>query len=244
VPVTPKEILKRFSHVVTLRPGLSEEQIALFQAQLPGPLPLEVKELLAYSAGFETGSSPLVNSSRSKRNSAGTVLFKGNGAVGMEFLPCAVDLLGDGCGNFWVVDVNPNGAWGSIIFVCHDPPVIAIQAEDIASFLFQILEPEQSEPREALKYVHQQAVTRIWREEPWLVPALDARLSQDETIRKCANQLSDSFCVADLRSRKIGSGFSWGKAGPDAAVRRNGSELLFGVQQKTPGLLNRLFSRR
>ena len=33
---------------------------------------------------------------------------------------------------------------------------------------------------------------------------------------------------------EIGSGFSWGKAGPNAHIRRNGAELVFGVGQKAP----------
>jgi len=31
------------------------------------------------------------------------------------------------------------GAWGAILFVCHDPPVIAIQSPDLSSFLSQVL---------------------------------------------------------------------------------------------------------
>ena len=134
---TPKQTLEKFSSRVTLNPGLSEEEIARFQAQLPGALPLKIRELLVYSSGFEVASEQLLKSRRVGDTTR--VLFTGSGGVGLSILPCPVALLGDGCGNFWVVDVNPSGAWGVILFVCHDPPVIALQAGDLADFLGQVL---------------------------------------------------------------------------------------------------------
>jgi hypothetical protein len=209
---------------------------------LTGPLPSDIEELLAYSAGFEIAFGHQLNLRR--MGETVPVLFTGSRAVELNILPHTIDLLGDGCGNFWVVDVNQNGMWGAVIFVCHDPPVIAIQAQNLAEFVSQILDPEHGERREALKYVHEQAVSRIWREEPWLVPVVGARVSRDETVRSFSNQIPETCWIADLRSREIGSGFSWGKAGPESNTWRNGSDLIFGVEGKAPGILNRLFSRR
>lgn len=192
---SPRMILERFSHDGMLRPGLSKEQLALFQAELPGPLPNEIKDLLLYSTGFEYEASRLLGSQRRDVDAIVTIEFRGSGAVGLEFLPFAVDLLGDGSGNFWVVDVNAGGEWGAVIFVCHDPPVIAVQAPNLASFLLQILEPMQTEPREALKYVYDDSVTRIWREDPWLTPALDAQKSTDPILSRFAGQLPENFCL-------------------------------------------------
>jgi len=239
---TPKQTLENFSHVVTLKPGLSEDEIARFQTQLPGELPREIRELLTYAAGFEVASEQLLKSRR-MGDTAG-VLFTGSGDIGLSILPCPVAVLGDGCGNFWVVDVDPSGAWGSILFVCHDPPVIAVQAADLASFLDQALNPAGTDPQNTLDYVRKAALTRIWNEDPWLVSVRDARLAQDSVVSKFAEQLPETFGVADLRSRKVGSGFSWGKAGPGADLRRYGAQLIFGVEQKAPGLLSRMFSRR
>jgi hypothetical protein len=241
VASTPREIVERFSRSVILKPGLSKEQLSAFAAQLPGPLPIEVTDLLTYSAGFEIELARLLKPDQINVDRTVPVLFRGSGALGLEFLPYAVDLVGDECGNFWVVDVSPRGEWGPVIFVCHDPPVIAIQAHDLAGFVSQLLEPEQAE---VLRYVHDQAVTQIWKDDPWLMSAQDAKLSGDKVIREFANQLSEKFCVADLRSRKVGSGFSWGKAGADAEVKRDGSDLVFGVERKASSFLNRLLSRR
>src|SRR5437867_7269040 len=124
MPGTPKQVLERFSKTVTLRAGLTEDEIALFQTQMPGRLPIEIRELLIYSAGFETITNQIPKSPRTSGNVS--VLFTGNGNVGLSFLPWPVSLLGDGCGNFWVVDVNSSGAWGAVLFVCHDPPVVVM----------------------------------------------------------------------------------------------------------------------
>jgi hypothetical protein len=171
------------------------------------------------------------------------MLFTGSGDVGLSILPYPVALLGDGCGNFWVVDVNPSGEWGAILFVCHDPPVIAIQAADLASFLSQVLNPGGSDSEKTLDYVRNAATTRIWKDDPWLVSVRDARLVPDTVVSKFAEQLPENFCVADLRSKEVGRGFSWGKAGPNTDIRRNGAELLFGVEQKPPSFLKRVLTR-
>lgn len=239
---TPKETLEKFSHNVTVQPGLSQEEIARFQQQLPGTLPHEIRELLLYSAGFEVQSQQLLKSRR--MGDTTRVLFTGIGDVGLSILPSPVALLGDGCGNFWVVDVSPIGAWGVILFVCHDPPVIAVQAADLGSFLGQVLNPGGSNTENTLDYVRNAATTRIWKDDPWLVSVQVARRSQDRTVSKFAEQLPDNYRVADLRLKKIGSGFSWGKGGPTTDIRRIGTELVFGVEQKAPGFFSRIFSGR
>src|SRR6267378_3758005 len=152
MPNTPKQILERFSQRVTLLPGLSEEEIAQFQKGKPGRLPDHIRALLSYSAGFLLPS-------------VGNVHFTGTG--GFEFsnaFPGSLALLADGSGNFWVVDINPsNGEWGTIFFVSHDPPVLVVQAPELGEFLLQILEPSESNPKNALNYVRKEAVPRIWK---------------------------------------------------------------------------------
>ena len=127
---TLKELLERLSQSVTLLPGLSEREIAQFQEQLPGPLPEEIRQLLLYSAGFD--SKP-----QSIRQRAGSVHFTGHEGFELaEVFARSVPLLPDGCGNFWVVDINPqNGAWGSVFYACHDPAVIVVQARDLMTSL-------------------------------------------------------------------------------------------------------------
>lgn len=231
-PNTPQQILEKFSQRAKLSPGLSEEEIAHFQKQLPGPLPDHIKTLLSYSAGFLLPS-------------VGNVHF--TGTDGFEFpnaFPGSLALLADGSGNYWVVDINlTNGAWGAIFFVCHDPPVLAIQAPGLDEFLLQILEPTESNPKNALKYVQKESLNRIWKDDPWLISMHEARSVQDPIVSRFANQLPENFRLADLRPREVGSGFSWGSAGPNTEVRRDGADLLFGVELKAPSFLKRILAR-
>jgi hypothetical protein len=219
---------------------LSEEEVALFQTQLPGALPPDVRELLVYSAGFDIVS--VLKSGR--RGRTVPVILAGSRNIELSnVLPCPVTLLGDGCGNFWVVDVDLTGAWGAILFVCHDPPVIVVQAADLACFLDQVLNPGEGDSKNTLYYVWNAATSLVWKTDPWLVSVRDAQLVPDAALSQFAEQLPQTFCVADLRSKEIGSGFSWGKAGPNTDIRRAGAELLFGVEQKAPSFLKRIFSR-
>ena len=226
------DILHGFSSSVTLMPGLSEEELKSFEARRPGPLPPAIKDLLAYTAGFEMESVQLAKQKRTQLSDTVSVLFKGSGTFGFDVLPNAIDVLGDGCGNFWLVDVTSCGDWGTIMYVCHDPPVIAVQAASLVDFLLQLLQPGRGEPPNALRFVRDQAVAHIWKRDPWLMSAHNAKLSADAVIRGFADQLSDEFCVADLRPREVGSGFSWGKAGANTQLKRAGSDLIFGIERK------------
>jgi hypothetical protein len=231
-PKTPRHVLEGASRDATLLPPLSEAALAEFQRRLVAPLPADIADLLRYASGF-------------RRAGQGEVSFTGvSGAGFAEALPVAVTLLSDDAGNFWAVDVNrESGAWGAVFFASHDPPVLVIQAPDLATFLLQVLQPEETVLKLALEHIRTVAAMRIWKEDPWVVPMDEARRAQDQAVAKFAAQLRDNFRVADLRAKEIGSGFSWGRAGPNAEVRRNGAELIFGVEQKAPSFLGRLLGR-
>jgi hypothetical protein len=234
-----KSILEKFSDRATLLPGLSDGEIAQFAEKLPGQLPDEVRALLKYSSGFSFDLGFL-------RQKVATVRFQGTEQFAFpdDAIPRAIDLIGDGCGNFWVVDIDSkNGKWGAVYFACHDPAVIAVQAGDLGQFIMQALDPSRSDPPDALKYVAKEAARRIWQEDPWLVPVREACESQDAAISNFAKQLPETFYVADLRSKKPGSGFSWGLS-PNFEVRRAGTESIFAVQQKAGGFFEKLLSGR
>lgn len=226
---TPKQILEGFSAAIKLKPGLTEDQIAKFASRLPGTLPPEIGALLAYSSGFEIDLSCLIKTP-SKFHSA-SVQFTGSGEVEFDVFPFAIDLLGDGYGNFWLVDVNPDGAWGAIIYLSHDPPVVVVQSPDLQSFLVQVLQPEERSSRISLNYVHEDAASSIWAKDSWLIPVAQARQSNDVRISNFAKNLPEKLAVVDLRRREIGSGFSWGKGSSTPSLLRDGPDLMFAVEQ-------------
>lgn len=228
-PDTPRQVLEKSSLSAGLLPGASPDQIEKFQQRLLRPLPNEIRDLLEYSTGIDL-------------ESIGKVNFMGaTNSQFTEALPFTVALLPDGSGNFWVVDVNgTTGAWGTVFFVSHDPPVIVVQAPELGAFLSQLLDPVHSKPPNALNYVPRVSASQIWKNDPWLIPVRTARTVKDPVVSAFAQQLPESFRLADLRPREIGSGFSWGLAGPNAEVRRHNEDLLFAVEQKTPKFLKRV----
>src|SRR2546428_9667117 len=110
-------------------PGLASEEIGSLQERLGGIIPDEVMELIRITSGVQI--KPL-----------GYLDFLGNYEFSFEeAFPIGFPILKDDSGNFWIVDIHPNtGMWGAVFFVCHDPPVIVIQAQTLANFLDQIIQ--------------------------------------------------------------------------------------------------------
>lgn len=233
---TAKELLEGAMQTVKLMPGLSEAELAQFQKTLPRPMPESVREALLYAAGFDAKPIGSLRGKALQLRLAGHDSFEFDQAF-----PKAIDLLPDGSGNFWVIDIDrETGDWGPVFYARHDPAVIVVQAPDLPTFLSQLLRPAGSG---TLESVVGEAVTRIWNDDPLLMSEADARASTDTTLSSFAKTLPSNFMIADLRSRTIGSGFSWGKAGPSAEVRRCPGALIFAVEQKKTRFLSRLFSR-
>jgi hypothetical protein len=246
---SPKEVLQRFAKAVTILPGLSTTGIAALETQLPGALPTSIKELLAYSTGFKLPPHWLKFAGPPGPPSGLTVRFTPTGDFGFaRAIPFPVALLNDGFGNFWVVDINPtSGDWETVFFVCHDPAAVIIQASGLTAFLRQVLDPDEADPQDALSRVRNDALTRVVKEDPWLVPVLAARKMLDPAVAEFASQLPDNFNVVDLRSGLIGMGFRWNHTSPEY-IQRLAADLLFGLEQRPPpGIVQRvltlLFSR-
>src|SRR5262245_2649139 len=111
-----------------LRPGMSDAEIEEFARHLPCALPPEIHELLRYGTGFDR--SPLHILDFTGRD----CLFEYADAF-----PYGLPIAGDGCGNFWVVDLLPESTqWGPIYFACHDAPVILYQSPTLEQFLVDV----------------------------------------------------------------------------------------------------------
>lgn len=141
--MTPTEILKSIlteqyvsedgdEYKVELKEGLTDEQIDELAKGLPtGQVPTEIRELLKFASGFEFSGLE-------------EVTFDGVGQFGFEeFLPNSVQLAGDGFGNFWILDVDKNGNWGNVFYVCHDPAVIVKHSDNLAQFIEHVTLPKK-----------------------------------------------------------------------------------------------------
>lgn len=224
-----------------LLPPATPDVLATLRSRLPGEIPETVRELLEYARGFELERSQLPIAAP-PRWPGWTVCLSGSDDLDFSpAIPFGVPLLNDGFGNVWVVDVNADtSAWESVLYVCHDPAIVAVQASDIASFLMQLLRPAIEGAD--LAFVHGPAVTRIHRDDPWPVSVREARNADDAVIASFALDVPDDFNIVDLRAREIGAGFSWLRTDP-ATILRLGTELVFALPAKPVarlGLLRKL----
>lgn len=180
------------------------------------PLVPEIRELLALARAI------VPNNHRIDR-----VAFDGTERFGVEdVFPIGFALAGDGLGNEWVVDVDPtSGAWGAVFYACHDPPVFVVEARTLADFLEAIFDSGRSLANEGAQEV-------IWDGDPFVRAARDPSIQADPLLRAFAEEVGPGYRIADLRALAIGSGFSWGRAGPEADTRRLGREYVFAIESE------------
>jgi hypothetical protein len=213
---------------------LGDKQIDNLAKQLPtGHIPDDIRELLKFASGFEFSGID-------------EVTFDGIGQFGFEnVFPYSVQLAGDGFGNFWILDIDNNGNWGHVYYVCHDPAVVVKQSEDLAEFIKHVDEFGKQGSQSHLDTIHEKTVMDIWSNNNGFVDGEQAKNSSDTTLKQFAAQLPGNFIVADMRNKPNGAGFAWGRFGPniDNALRHE-TELLWGFEKaKKKDLLSKLFGK-
>jgi len=230
MPTPKEELIERIDRArasgraVAIDPPMSPEHIVDLEARFGTAVPPEIRRACPTCAGF----------------SLDDIRVQFGGQEPFEFesaFPRGLPIAADGAGNFWVVDVASDGSWGPLFFVAHDPPVIVVQAADIASFIDQVFGAREGGE------VAEPFVTEIGKRNPNVITHERALSSADAILRDFAQQLGPNFVITDLRDATPGNGFVWGLAGPNTEVRRAGNELLFATEQKKRGFLSRLLSR-
>jgi len=203
---------------IRLKEGLSDDRIDQLAAQFPqAQIPPDIRELLRFTTGFSF-------------RGLDDITFDGINQFGFEnIFPVSVQLAGDGSGNSWIVDVNPEGEWGHVFFVCHDPAVVVKQSEDLAEFIEQLHELGKKPEQSTLSLFLERTTRRIYNQEDGLLELAASRESADPVLREFAAGLPGGFVVADLRGQPIQTGFAWGKTGADiSGAIRHERELLWG----------------
>jgi len=221
------------AHVLALRPPATDAEIRRLEETLPAPLPEEMRAALGVTTGLEHG--PL--------ESFSLLDLEGFGLE--EAFPHAYSIAHDGSGNYWVLDLLPgDGAWGPVLYACHDPPVIGYQAETIEAFLRDVVAMWRP-GRSPVDRMREEEVHRIWREHPGLLTPDGAAGSDDPVLAGFAATLPAEARIADLRRARFGEGFAWGRFGPRTDIRRAGRQRLWALipPERKPGLLRRLFGR-
>ncbi|WP_018626992.1 SMI1/KNR4 family protein [Niabella aurantiaca] len=137
-----------------LKQGLTDRQIDKLAKDLPmKQIPEVIRELLKFSGGFEFSGLD-------------EVTFDGVGKFGFEqFFPNSVQLAGDGFGNFWILDVERNGNWGNMFYVCHDPAVVVKHSDNLAQFIEHVNDFGKNGSESNLDIIHEKVVGDSWNKD-------------------------------------------------------------------------------
>jgi hypothetical protein len=196
--------------------------VTRLEATIPCPLPQDARELLSFARGFE--GSPLES-----------IDFAGLVEPFMvEAFPHALPIGHDGFGNNWAIDlVSGSNRWGPVFYLCHDPPVVIYQCDDVATFVADVLRMAEAPFGGPIDDVHERYSTEVWRNNPGAVPRDEALGVNDQALRQFAERLTPDYYVVDLRDARTGDGFSWGRFGPRTVVCRAGEERIFAYQTRS-----------
>jgi hypothetical protein len=176
-----------------LKPPLGGRELLERLRHLPGPVPTDVRDLLGVASGLEDSA-------------LGEVNFLPEEIFGFtDLIPLGLPIATDESGNAWVIDIRKDtGEWGPVLFVSHDPPVLVVQADSLASFIEQVLGGDDS--IKSLLALMDAAVSKIWLEDPFLIDTSSAqRAANDPLLREFALNIQDAFRIADLRLKKQGT---------------------------------------
>jgi hypothetical protein len=122
------------AYSVALLPPMSVTEIAEFQSGMPeNHLPEEVKEMLLITRGIE---HPFLDEVSFDRHTS---------PWQKELLPKGISLATDGRGNDFWIDILPDGSWGSVLFIDHDPPVLMRFSLNLQDFFMLLHEDMTAE---------------------------------------------------------------------------------------------------
>jgi hypothetical protein len=207
-----------------LLPGLSVSEVAALTAQMPSAtLPQEVYELLLYTKGLEFGWLQQVS-------------LDAFGEFGLQGLfPSCIELMSDGAGNFWVLDINKLGEWGAIFYVCHD----------LGDFLAQLYEYATLNSASWLDEVYNRLSIKIWEERKTDASMMDVATAialPNPIINQFAAQQPLGFLLTDLRAGSSTKGFAHNKFSfRTGQVRKHDLEPIWAFETPQPSWFQRLF---
>lgn len=210
---------------IELMKGMTESEISDFKSNLPcNKLPEEIEELLRFSKGF---------------------IFQGLEEIRFdtfqhfgfeELFPYSIQLAGDGFGNFWILDIDSEGNWNCVYYVCHDPAVVVKHSENLFDFIKHVDEFGQKRALSNLDIIHEKTVIEIWNKKFGIME----KNEQDYDFENGASELPEIYLVADLSNKPIRTGFAWGKSGSGTQIIRPNDKPIWIIEKK---LKKNFFSR-
>jgi hypothetical protein len=207
---------------LNLHEGLSNTEINEFKSRLPKQhLPKGIEDLLKFSKGFDC---PPVEE----------VSFTAYGHFGFEeAFPYSIKLAGDGFGNFWILDIDEEGSWNEIFYVCHDPPVIVKQAKNLKEFITQLNDLVKNPNGSFVDKVHEEIVFQIWNEEK---RNIFENYSLKDLEQKYHSKISEKDYIADLNQKQVGEGFVWALNGPNTVIERISYKPIWAIKNQVKNI--------
>lgn len=186
-------------------PGLTDEEVEDFRLHLPSArLPAEVEELVRFARGFDYGFE--------------TVRFDQFRAESPYdfFYTDSIELMGDGAGNCWILDIAPDGAWGPVYYNCHEDAVIIRHSDNLLQFLRHVDAWLEKPDASHISRVLEKVYTISDGKTPLPSNPQDLPVFPPEMLARVpANHL-----IADLTHARNATGFSWKK------YSRNGGTIV------------------
>lgn len=217
---------------LVLGPPATADEVAALEERFGVSLPRELREVLAVTRSIE-GPLDLID-------------FLGESA-GMEVpgMPTALELVGDGLGNFWVADLTPESSdLVPVFFACHDPPVVLFQSQSIGDFLHEVFRQLTPPHGSLIDVVHDDRAFNVWSSDHGALTQQEALAAGHDLVAFAQTLDHGDYLIYDLRDASPGQGFAWGRAGPSTEVLRYGHQRIFAVDQRRPtGRLKRLLRR-
>lgn len=202
---------------LTLKPAMTVAEIDQLATEIGASIPPDVQDLLVHSRGFEHIQEVDLSGAC-------------DGTDASDFFTNYLSISEDGFGNHWVIDLT-GGAWGPIYYVCHDPPVVVYQSANLEEFFHACIQMGVTPENNPIDEVSGPLAFGIWSKNPGLIPQPEAEKSTNPEIREFARELDARWLIKDLRDAKPGDGFSWGRFGPVAPIKRFGSLPIFAIRE-------------
>ena len=214
---------------LSLYPRLDVNELDDLERQLPASLPSDIRELLTNYSGFALSLD---------------VSFTQYNAWEYSYLlPHVMVLAADGCGNDWVIEVNPSsGQWKHVWYGCHDPCELKYQCETLNEFINGVLDLSRlGKCQQGHQSVLESSKTRIKKKLPTAANLRNSTM--DNCLRSFVSDLHDNDIVVDLRNPQAGDFLNVWEIPSDQPIKRYNQELLFAYRTK-PTFWQRLLGNR
>src|SRR5436309_7659681 len=136
--------------VLDFAPPLTPDEIETFRAELDGLLPRALALALAETREID-GIEPIDFTGRTMDVEVS------------EISPSGLPIVGDGAGNFWLLDLTPDDVeTAPVLYLCHDPPVVVFQSPSLGHFLQELLRAYEPPHESLVRAVHDDRAFDVW----------------------------------------------------------------------------------